>query len=301
MKNEIWLGDCLELMKDIPDGSIDMILCDLPYGGLTQNKWDKLIPLEDYVVINDKVYNENDYVLQCVKNNDWYDVALKTFNQNKKLGLWSQYKRIIKDNGAIVLTSSEPFTSKLIMSNLEMYRYDLVWNKKRTTGQLNAKKMPLRQHESILLFYKKLPTYNPQMHTDRYPRDFKGVNIKQSIKNSSNYGKQRDYISTVSSDSLAYPKSIIPITTVISNSHEKLKNPVHPTQKPIALFKYLINTYSNEGDLILDNAAGSMTTAVACLDTHRNYLCIEKEEIYYNQGLERIDNHKRILKNNKLF
>jgi len=236
-KKEILLGDCLELMKDIPNGSIDMILCDLPYG-TTQNKWDVIIPLDK---------------------------------------LWSEYERVIKDNGMICLTSAEPFTSTLITSNKKLFKYDLIWDKKLSSGFLNAKRMPLRRHEQILCFYKKLPIYNPEMVTRGKVRK-KGITTETG-KHTSNYGK---FENSVVENNEYYPTSIIEV----SNANRKDK--LHPTQKPIALFEYLIKTYTNEGDLVLDNCAGSCTTAIAALNTNRNYICIEKEERYYNIGLKRV-------------
>ncbi len=244
MINKIIQGDCLEIMKSIPDKSVDMILCDLPYG-TTQNKWDEIIPLDF---------------------------------------LWVQYKRIIKENGVIVLTASQPFASKLVMSNLSMFKYDLIWDKKRPTGQLNVKKQPLRQHEHILIFYKKQPTYNPVMHTNRLKRDFVGKSEK-SKKQSDNYGQQYDYVSDIKTDALSYPRSLIEQTTVIGNSKEKLP---HPTQKPVALFEWLIKTYSNDGDIVLDNCLGSGTTAVAAKNTGRNFIGIEISQEYVDLSNKRL-------------
>lgn len=243
--NEIYNEDCLEGMKNIPDKSIDMILCDLPYG-TTHNKWDTIIPLS---------------------------------------ALWNQYSRIIKINGAIVLTASQPFTSKLVNSNLEWFKYSLVWNKKIVTGFLNSKKQPLRQHEDILVFYKKQPTYNPQMHSNKLKRDFVGSIKKPSTEN---YGKQRNYISTIKDD-ISFPRSIIEQTGVVNNSREKV---AHPTQKPVSLFEYLIKTYTNEGETVLDNCMGSGTTAIACINTGRNYIGFEKEKKYYKVAVKRIQKYK---------
>ena len=231
--NKIVLGDCLEVMKDIPDKSIDMILCDLPYG-TTQNKWDSIIDL-------------------CK--------------------LWEQYNRIIKDNGAIVLTAQTPFDKVLGVSNLKLLRYEWVWEKSRKTGHLNAKKMPMKTHENILIFYKKLPVYNPQgLKTLDKPELRKGEN------NGSNYGKS-------DKNSLryhtGYPTDVIKVTSV--------GNTVHPTQKPVELFEYLIKTYTNEGDLVLDNCIGSGTTAVACINTNRNFIGIEKDEKYFSIANERVN------------
>lgn len=245
MRNVIIEGDCLLEMPFIPDKSIDMILADLPYG-TTQNKWDSIIGLP---------------------------------------GLWREYERIIKLNGMIALTATNPFAANLIMSNTKLYKYDLIWNKKRPTGQLNAKKQPLRQHELILFFYKKQPIYNAIMHENRLKRNFIG-NVEKSKKQSDNWGEQYDYESNIQNDSKSYPRSIIEQTTVIGNSKEKLP---HPTQKPVALMEYLIKTYTNEGDLVLDNTAGSGTTGVACINTNRDYILIEKDPEYFKLLENRIN------------
>ena len=232
-------GDCLELMKDIPDKSIDMILCDLPYG-TTACKWDTVIPFEP---------------------------------------LWEQYNRIIKDNGVIVLFSQQPFTAQLILSNINLFRYEWIWQKTKSTGFMNAKKMPLKSHENILVFYKKLPIYNPQ-----------GVKVGVHLKtgrsrkgNSRNYGKtgcgNPDYIQTTSN----YPKDIIIFSNPSNKGH------LHPNQKPVALLEYLIKTYTNEGDIVLDNCMGSGSTGVACINTNRNFIGIELDENYFNIAKERIE------------
>lgn len=239
-RSTFYQGDCLVEMDKIADKSVDMILCDLPYG-TTQCKWDSIIPFEP---------------------------------------LWKQYERVLKDNGAIVLTASQPFTSALLMSNPKMFKYSLVWNKKIVTGFLNSKKQPLRQHEDILVFYYRQPTYNPQMHTNKLKRNFVGAEIKPTTEN---YGKQRNYISAVTDD-ISYPRSIIEQTGVVNNSKEKV---AHPTQKPIALMEYLIKTYTNEGETVLDNCMGSGTTGVACKKTGRNFIGIEKDENYYNIAVRR--------------
>ena len=225
-------GDCLELMKQVPDKSIDLILCDLPYG-TTQNKWDTVIPFDK---------------------------------------LWAQYNRIIKDNGAILLFSQMPFGANLIMSNPKMFRYEWIWEKENGTGFLNAKKMPLKKHENILVFYKHLPTYNPQMR-----EGFKPYYNVRSNPDSSNYG---DYIATPSSsDGARYPIDMIKF-----NRDKGL----HPTQKPVALLEYLIKTYTNEGDTVLDNCMGSGSTGVACVNTNREFIGMELDEKYFNIAKERI-------------
>jgi site-specific DNA-methyltransferase (adenine-specific) len=227
--------DCLEGMKMIPDKSIDMILCDLPYG-VTRNKWDSIISLD---------------------------------------GLWSQYKRVIKPNGAIVLTSSQPFTSLLIMSNQQWFKYSLVWDKRQVTGFLNAKKMPLRRHEDILVFYNKTPIYNPQFTKgDAYE-------ITRNHK-TSNYLVSTQKENSTKNEGIRYPTSIIDIP------HSRFKNG-HPTQKPVNLFEYLILTYTNSGMTVLDNCIGSGTTAEACINTKRDFIGFEIEEQYCKMANERIE------------
>ncbi len=202
--------------------------------------------------------------------------------------LWEQYKRVIKSNGAIVLFAVEPFASYLRLSNLGWYKYDWVWDKKHPTGQLNSKKQPLRQHELICVFYQKQCTYNPIMHTNRLSRSFVGK-VDKSQKMSDNYGHQYDYVSNIQSGSKSYPRSIITQTSVIGNSHEKVP---HPTQKPIALLEYLIETYSKECDIVLDNCMGSGTTAIACINTKRNYIGFEIDKEYYDLSIRRIREHQ---------
>jgi len=249
-KKEILLGDCLELMKDIPNGSIDMILCDLPYG-TTQNKWDVIIPLDK---------------------------------------LWEQYERVIKDNGMICLTSAEPFTSTLITSNKKLFKYDLIWDKKLSSGFLNAKRMPLRRHEQILCFYKKLPIYNPEMVTRGKVRK-KGITTETG-KHTSNYG---NFENSVVENNEYYPTSIIEV----SNANRKDK--LHPTEKPLELFEYLLKTYTNENDLVLDNCAGSGTTAIACLNTKRQFIVMEKEQKYYDIILKRVGDFNKKFETQTLF
>lgn len=236
MRIDLRQGDCLEIMKDIPDKSIDLILCDLPYG-TTRNKWDSIIPLDK---------------------------------------LWDQYERIIKDTGAIVLFSQMPFTAELTHSNLKLFKYEWIWEKDNGTGFLNAKKMPLKIHENILVFYKKLPTYNPQMRTG-----FKPYKCKQG-RHSTNYGAyEQGYITE--SNGERYPIDIIEF---------KKDSGLHPTQKPVALLEYLIKTYTNENDLVLDNCMGSGSTGVACINTNRNFIGIELDENYFNIAKERIEKER---------
>ena len=229
-------GDCLELMKDIPDKSVDLILCDLPYG-TTQCKWDSVIPFDK---------------------------------------LWTQYNRIIKDNGAIVLFGVEPFTSCLICNNLKNYKYSWVWEKSKATNYLNAKKQPLRAFEDICVFYKKQPTYNPQMIQG------KPYNKGTALRTTDVYGTQ---IATEvkNEDGLRYPRNVIYFKT--AEAEGKVQ---HPTQKPVALLEYLIKTYTNEGDTVLDNCMGSGSTGVACKNTNREFIGMELDEKYYKIACERL-------------
>ncbi len=231
-------GDCLEKMKDIPDKSIDMILCDLPYG-TTQNKWDSVLPLDL---------------------------------------LWQQYERIIADNGCIVLTADGIFTGVLMMSKPKWFKYKLVWDKKSTSGFLNAKKMPLRRHEDILIFAKGKTTYNPIMEERGKPRK-KGGYVGG---NKGTYGSHKEDIKF---NNEYYPTSIIEI----SNANQKAKQ--HPCQKPVALLEYLIKTYTLEGETVLDNCMGSGSTGVACVNTGRNFIGIEKDDKYFEIAKKRIEEH----------
>jgi len=228
-------GDTLKEMSKLPDKSVDMILADLPYG-TTKNKWDSSIPLDK---------------------------------------LWEQYNRIIKDNGAILLFGQQPFTSVLVSSNLKMYKYDWTWIKEAGTGFLNAKKMPLKDSETISVFYKKLPNYNPQMRTG-----FKPYIAKQGIKKSDNYGQQSGAVTASSGERY-------PLTTIHFNRD---KDKLHPTQKPVNLLEYLIKTYTNAGEVVLDNTMGSGSTGVACVNTNRDFIGIELDENYFNIAKSRIEN-----------
>jgi len=230
--NKVYLVDCLEVMTWLPSKSIDMILCDLPYG-TTACKWDTIIPFEP---------------------------------------LWRAYKRIIKDHGAIVLTASQPFTSALVMSNPQMFKYEWIWGKTHPTGFASCRFNPLKYHENILVFATGVITYNPQM-TKGKPNHSMGKIINGGKIESDSYIHIKAVQSQQSDNK--YPRSI----QVFSNPRSK---GMHPTQKPIALFEYLIRTYTNEGDLVMDNCAGSGTTGVACQNLNRNYILIEKDPKYYD-------------------
>lgn len=226
-------------MNDIPDGSIDCIIADLPYG-TTQNKWDSVIPLDK---------------------------------------LWEQYGRIIKANGMICLTSSEPFTNQLINFKPKQFKYyDLVWDKVSTTGFLNAKRQPLRRHEQILCFYKKQTTYNPIMEVRGKPRN-KGSYNKRQGDGDMCYGK---FENVESFNNEYYPTSVIQVSNAVQ------KGKVHPTQKPVELMEYLIKTYTNEGEIVLDNSMGSGSTGVAAMNTNRKFIGIELDKKYFEIASNRI-------------
>jgi DNA modification methylase len=228
-------GDCLELMASIPDGSVDMICCDLPYG-TTACKWDTVIPFAP---------------------------------------LWEQYKRVIKKNGAIVLTASQPFTSALVMSNLPWFRYELIWEKTIATNFMSLKKQPGKKHENVCVFYREQPHYFAQMehgepYADKPRKRTVGVHVGSvTIKNA------------ISNEGTRYPGSV----HKFSNRNN---GTVHPTQKPVALIEYLIKTYTNEGDTVLDNCMGSGTAGVACINTGRKFIGIERDPEYFRIASERI-------------
>jgi site-specific DNA-methyltransferase (adenine-specific) len=250
--NKVIHGDCLIEMQKIPDKSIDMILCDLPYG-TTACHWDTIIPVEP---------------------------------------LWEQYKRIIKDNGAIVLTASQPFTSVLVMSNVKMFRYEWIWEKERPTNIFLMKKQVGKVHENILVFYKTQPTYNPQTESSKQPKNNKNNESQKGEMNViETLGKTRTKISSTYNPEIRNPRSVLKM-----NRGTRGNQKLHPTQKPVALFEYLIKTYTNEGDLVLDNCAGSFTTAIASENLKRNWICIEKEAEYCAIGDKRIkENRERLL------
>ena len=247
-------GDCMEVMKDIPNGSIDAIIADLPYG-TTQAKWDSVLPLQE---------------------------------------LWNEYKRMLKANGVIVLTCQQPFTSVLVCNDLNMFKYSLVWDKTTKTNHLNAKKQPLRRTEDIVVFYEKQCTYNPQGLIEGNFNNYRPNHFKYK-KGEKVYGEQKEHSNTSSFTN--YPDNVV----CFSNGNHKSQ---HPTQKPVALLEYLIKTYTNEGDLVLDNTMGLGTTGLACVNTNRKFIGIEKDENYFKIAEARIlkpRNEKPVLIHQTLF
>jgi len=243
--DKIYLGDCLELMPKMEAGMFDMILCDLPYG-TTNCKWDAVISFEK---------------------------------------IWEQYERLIKPNGAIVFTASQPFTSALVMSNPKLFKYEWIWEKSKASNFLLAKKQPLKAHENILVFANGTPKYYPQK-TQGKPYYRGGVKEKHDNPEVSNNIPNYHSHIRQSEDGMRLPRSVQYFTTA------EFDGKFHPTQKPIALFEYLIKTYTNEGELILDNCIGSGTTAIACKNTNRNFIGIEQEQKYFDIATKRIGEWK---------
>ena len=231
---KLLFGDCLELLPSLEDDSIDLLLVDLPYG-TTECKWDSIIPLDK---------------------------------------LWEQYNRVCKKSAAMVFTAAQPFTTILAASNIENFKYEWIWEKPQGTNPMNAKVMPLKSHENILVFYRAKPTYNPQMWYSTPYSGFKSDISKIGEVYGSAQSKHRD-----NPTGSRYPKTVLKF---------KQEKGYHPTQKPVDLMEYLINTYSNEGDVVLDNTMGSGTTGMAAINTNRNFIGIESDEKYYKIALERL-------------
>lgn len=249
-KDLLILGDCLDVMRSIPNGSVDMVLCDLPYGVLNKGnegaRWDSIIPFQP---------------------------------------LWEHYKRIVKDNGAIVLFGTGMFTAKLMLSQPKLWRYNLVWDKVNPTGFLNSNRMPLRVHEDIVVFYKKLPKYHPQMIPyDVSMRHGKGKKFKShaSVNSTNCYGAFTQLDTAMRDERF-------PVSIIREKRKHDIKRHYHPTEKPVDLLRWLIRTYTDTGDLVLDNAMGSGSTCVAAKIENRHYIGIEKEKLYYDVALKRME------------
>jgi site-specific DNA-methyltransferase (adenine-specific) len=231
----LYQGDCLQELDKTSEKTVDLLLVDLPYG-TTKNKWDSVIPFDS---------------------------------------LWGKLNKVMKENGNMVFTASQPFTSQLVNSNLDNFRYEIIWEKTIGSGQLNIKRQPLKNHESVLIFYNKPGTYNPQMSKGEPYK----ISRKMKKLGSQNYNEQTDHISV--NEGFRYPKTVIKIP------NPRIKGG-HPTQKPLALMDYLIKTYSNEGDLVLDCCMGVGTTGISALQNKRNFIGIEKEEKYYQIAEQKI-------------
>jgi len=246
--NKIYLGNCLEVMQDIDGQSIDMVMCDLPYEAIAC-EWDKIIPFEP---------------------------------------LWEQYQRVVKDNGAIVLTASQPFTSKLIMSNLDMFKYEWIWFKNVPTGMAQARYAPMKYHESVLVFANgTIKTFNKQME--------ERVGKGKDCYNYEHYCGESNHVKMEKVKKFYDAKLVNPSSVLLFNVEPNRRGKVHPTQKPVALFEYFIRTYTNEGEAVLDNCCGSGTTGVAAVNANRGYILIEKDEVIYNKACERLKKFEGLL------
>lgn len=242
--NQIYLGDCLSVMQEIDDKSVDLILCDLPYG-TTKCKWDSVIDLEK---------------------------------------LWGQYKRIIKINGAILLFAQTPFDKVLGCSNLDWLKYEWIWEKTQASGFFNAKKMPMKAHENILVFYQNLPTFNAQKTTGHKP--INSYTKRANVQNKTEiYGKVNKDVSG-GGETDRFPRSVQLFSS--DKQKNKLNGTIHPTQKPLKLCEYLIKSYTNKNDLVLDNTMGSGTTCLAAKNLNRQFIGIEKEKAYYDIARKRL-------------
>ncbi|ETT55212.1 MULTISPECIES: site-specific DNA-methyltransferase [Paenibacillus] len=240
MLNQIINADCFDVFPNIKTGSVDMILCDLPYG-TTQSPWDSILPFDQ---------------------------------------LWMAYERIIKDNGAIVLFAKAPFDKALAASNMKLFKYEWIWEKNKATGHLNKSLMPLQAHENILVFYKRPPTYNAQMSQGHKPMNAATNNHKSSV-----YGDGIPW-SNEAGKTERLPRSVLYYPVVNNDDPER----IHPNQKPVELCEYFIRTYTNPGETVLDNCAGSCTTAVAASRTGRNYIAIERDKRHAADGTQRLKN-----------
>lgn len=227
---QLFCGDCLEVMAHMPAASVDMVLCDLPYG-TTRNKWDATIPFEP---------------------------------------LWAEYRRLVRPGGAIVLTAAQPFTSALVMSNPAWFRHEWVWHKNKASGHLNANKRPMRAHEDILVFADRQPFFRPLKSTGHKPG-----NYAMRSSHGTNYGAAA--LTEYGGSTERYPQSVLPVPVVNNNDPDKS----HPTQKPVALMEYLIKTYTNPGEVVLDNCMGSGTAGVAAANTGRRFVGIEKDPAFF--------------------
>ena len=278
----IFNNDCLIEMDNLEDNSVDLVICDLPYG-VTKAEHDVVIPMNDFVteVVRGKPtpITLDEFLIKSFKKGNNYKESLNYFNENKEDGLWTKYHRVVKENGAIILFSQDKFSAYLMNSNPKEHRYNLIWEKLgQPTGFLNANKMPLRSHEDILIFYKKPPTYNPQKVKGK-PNNSRGSSSKPLTNN--NYGSMIFVDNRETLGDMKHPKSIL--------SFHKPHPPVFATQKSVELCEWLIKSYSNEGDTVLDNCMGSGTTGIACINTNRNFVGIEKNPDNYILAEKRIE------------
>jgi site-specific DNA-methyltransferase (adenine-specific) len=270
MSYQLIHGDCLEVMPTLESESVDAIICDLPYG-TTNCHWDSVIPFHEHITFKSKTYTKDEFYLYMTRHEYSREEIDAIWSNGKRDGLWENYKRIIKPRGAIVLFGSQPFTSALIMSNIDWFKYEWIWKKTHATGQLNLNVRPMTEHENICVFASGKTTYNLQM--TKKPKD--KIRAPTRMGMSDCYGAQREYDRTVPID-MRSPTTVLQFGSV--NHGER---GYHPTQKPVDLLAYLIRTYTNEGETILDNTTGSGSTIVAAIQEGRNAIGIERDADYF--------------------
>lgn len=277
----VYNADCLQELTSLPDNSVDLVICDLPYG-VTQAQHDVVIPMGDYLELEvrgkHRLVELDEYLMAQYKLGIPYTEAYKVFKKTAHSGLWTLYNRVVKENGAIILFGQDKFSAYLMDSNPKNHRYNLIWQKLgHPSGFLNANRQPLREHEDILVFYRKQPTYNPQKWVGEENHS-RGVSTKPLTNN--NYGAM-DYADNHEAlGNLKHPRSIL--------AFQKPHPPIFATQKSQELIEWLIKSYSNEGDVVLDNTMGSGTTGRACVRTSRQFIGIEKDTDNYNLAVEQI-------------
>lgn len=282
--NKLYNDDCVKIMTTMEYKSIDCIIVDPPYG-TTAAAWDKILPMNDYVIVGKKSYQEQDYLLYCYRKGIAYDTALQQFNEQKQQGIWSLYERVIKDDGAIVIFGSEPFSTKLRASNPKLYKYDWIWKKSTVDGFFNAQCRPLKTVEMISVFSKSEARAKGN-NMRYYPQGLTLVN--KACKDTRQQGESDGHkYFRQSTDNNSYVQKYTNYPTEILEYARDSKK-AHPTQKPVALLEYLIKTYTTEGDVVLDNCMGSGSTVIAAINTNRKYIGIEKDAAYFKIAQQRV-------------
>jgi DNA modification methylase len=285
----IYSGDCLDILPSIAEGSIDAILTDLPFQ-ITKNYWDLIIPFNNYIKIADKTYYRDEAIFKLIMSGYTIADSLVLWEEEHKIGMWENVERILKPNGVFATSASQPFTSTLITSNLDWFKYEWIWEKSHATGFLDCKKKPMKQHENIVVFYDKQCTYNPQMYRKDPTKIRNGKKNPQVIRTTDSYNSFKDFVDRSVPDDVGYPLSIQYFATPYKGSGNKAVGGLHPTQKPVELYEYLIRTYTNPGETVLDICMGSGTTGEACINTNRKFIGIEKdtEHGYYDIAKNRL-------------
>jgi site-specific DNA-methyltransferase (adenine-specific) len=281
------LGDCLDILPSIPEGSIDAILTDLPFQ-ITRSEWDLIIPFNKYIILDNEACYYQEALQQLLERGCTYQEFKLIWESEKKEGMWQQVKRVLKPSGVFVTSASQPFTSKLVLSNLEMFKYCWVWEKSHATGFLDCKKKPMKQHEDIVVFYDKQCTYNPQMYKKDPAKIRNGKKNPEVVRTTDSYNSFKDFVDRSVPEDVGYPLSIQYFATPYKGQGNKAVGGLHPTQKPVELYEYLIRTYTNPGDTVLDFCMGSGTTGEACKNLNRRFIGIEKEQKYYDIAKERL-------------